>query len=400
MKAGWERRRLGELLQKTGTTDPTKEPEKPFSYIDVSSVSNETFSITETSELLGKDAPSRARRSVRSGDVIFATIRPTLKRVAIVPDELDNAVCSTGYFVLRGGSKIDNTYLFYWLFSGEFEAEMEARQKGASYPAVNDSDIRDQYMPVPPLDEQRRIVAVLDNAFTGIATATANAQKNLINARALFDRYLDQAFGELDGGWGARTIGDIAAIKGGKRVPKGYKLLNEPTPYPYISVADFSDEGSVEIKKIRYISGQIFNQIKRYIIRKEDLYVSIAGTVGKTGIVPPELDGASLTENACRLVFNKGVSNRFVYYFTLTSSFKNQAIEQTRTAAQPKLALSRLQQICLPIPPQDAQEKLIATFDDLAGMVRQMEAIYQRKLTALIELKQSLLQKAFAGELT
>ena len=299
---------------------------------------------------------------------------------------------------LTPDDKLDTKYLYYFLY---FSREaLDGLGTGTTFKELSSSNLANFQIPHPPLDEQRRIVAVLDKAFAGIATATANAQKNLTNARALFDRYLDQAFGELDGGWGARTIGDIAAIKGGKRVPKGYKLLNEPTPYPYISVADFSDEGSVEIKKIRYISGQIFNQIKRYIIRKEDLYVSIAGTVGKTGIVPPELDGASLTENACRLVFNKGVSNRFVYYFTLTSSFKNQAIEQTRTAAQPKLALSRLQQICLPIPPQDAQEKLIATFDDLAGMVRQMEAIYQRKLTALIELKQSLLQKAFAGELT
>lgn len=400
MKAGWKRKQLAELLEKTGSIDPTKEPQKTFTYIDVSSVSNETFSITETSKLLGKDAPSRARRGVRTGDVIFATIRPTLKRIAIVPDELDHSVCSTGYFVLRSGAKIDNRFLFYWLFSEEFQAEMEARQKGASYPAVNDSDIRDQFVPIPPLDEQRRIVAVLDKAFAGIATATANAQKNLTNARALFERYLDQVFGKPLDGWAVRTIGEIAAIKGGKRVPKGYKLLSEKTPYPYISVADFSDDGSVDTKKIRYVSKEIFDQIRRYIIRKEDLYVSIAGTVGKTGIVPPTLDGASLTENACRLVFNKGAVNRFVYYFTLTSSFKEQAIEQTRTAAQPKLALSRLQQISLPLPPESEQEQITAKFDYLAGMVRQVEATYQRKIANLTELKQSLLQKAFAGELT
>ncbi|MBL0115353.1 MAG: restriction endonuclease subunit S [Sphingomonadales bacterium] len=98
--------------------------------------------------------------------------------------------------------------------------------------------------------------------------------------------------------------------------------------------------------------------------------------------------------------FQQRILNRFVYFFTLTSSFKDQAIEQTRTAAQPKLALSRLQQISLPIPPQNEQEQVISKFDDLAGMIRQTEAIYQRKLAALSELKQSLLQKAFAGELT
>lgn len=287
-----------------------------------------------------------------------------------------------------------------WLIYQLNQADLSPFITGLTVPKLNQAKMREIPIIVPPLDEQRRIVAVLDKAFAGIATVAANAQKNLTNARALFESYLDQKFGDPVDDWHQKTIGEIAAIKGGKRVPKGYKLLNEPTPYPYISVADFNDEGSVDTARIRYISEHIFSQIKRYIIRKEDLYVSIAGTVGKTGIVPPNLDGASLTENACRLVFNKGVLNRFVYYFTLTSSFKEQAIEQTRTAAQPKLALSRLQQISLPIPPQNEQEQVISKFDDLAGMIRQTEAIEQRKLAALTELKRSLLHTAFAGELT
>ena len=293
---------------------------------------------------------------------------------------------------------IDLRYLEYYFRGG---IDISTAITGAAQPQITRTNLEPLPIRLPnSLDEQRRIVTVLDKAFASIATATANAQKNLTNARALFDSYVDDVFDRPDDSWRKQTIGDIAQIKGGKRVPKGYKLLNEPTPFPYISVADFNDEGSVDTRKIRYISEQIFTQIKRYIIRKEDLYVSIAGTVGKTGIVPPELDGASLTENACRLVLNSDVVNRFVYFFTLTTSFKEQAIEQTRTAAQPKLALSRLQQISLPIPSKNTQEQLIEKFSDLADRVRQVEGIYEQKLTALSELKQSLLQKAFAGELS
>jgi type I restriction enzyme, S subunit len=97
VRHGWETKKLGEVLQPVDTVDPTKAPTKRFRYIDVSSVSNETFEVIEAAELLGKDAPSRARRKIKSGDVIFATIRPTLKRIAIVPPNLDGEVCSTGY---------------------------------------------------------------------------------------------------------------------------------------------------------------------------------------------------------------------------------------------------------------------------------------------------------------
>lgn len=99
-------------------------------------------------------------------------------------------------------------------------------------------------------------------------------------------------------GWTIRTLGDIASVKGGKRVPKGYKLQSEPTEHPYITISDFTDDGTVDTSNLRYVSCEVFEQIKRYTISSKDLYLSIAGTIGRTGYVPPELDGASLTENA------------------------------------------------------------------------------------------------------
>jgi type I restriction enzyme S subunit len=112
------------------------------------------------------------------------------------------------------------------------------------------------------------------------------------------------------------------------------------------------------------------------------------------------LDGANLTENACKLVFNKDVLNKFVYYFTITKSFKEQALKNTRIAAQPKLALARLKTIELGIPPLEVQKRIVSEFDNLWKQTQHLEIIYQQKLTALTELKQSLLQKAFTGELT
>ena len=161
--AGWVEKPLGEALVKTETTDPTRSPQTEFDYIDVSSVSKETLAIEETQRLQGKDAPSRARKLVRTNDVLFATIRPTLRRIAIVPEELDSQVCSTGYFVLRAKPDVDHRLVFYFLQTETFMTAMETLQKGASYPAVTDGDVRSQTIPIPPLKEQKKIASKLQS---------------------------------------------------------------------------------------------------------------------------------------------------------------------------------------------------------------------------------------------
>lgn len=399
MSTVWPRKPLGEVLLASETVNPRQSPDVEFDYIDVSSVSNTTFRIEETQRLRGKDAPSRARRLVRTNDVLFATVRPTLQRIAVVPESLDGQVCSTGYIVLRPNAELDHRFVFYALFTDPFMNQMESLQKGASYPAVTDGEVRSQLIPVPSLTEQHRIVRILDEALKDIATAKTNAEKNLENARALFERRLERVFAERGDGWVERSLGDIAQIKGGKRVPKGYKLLAEPTDFPYLRVSDFSDCGTIDMSDLRYVSPQVHREIKNYIISSKDLYLSIAGTIGKTGIVPKALDGGNLTENACRLVFNPGVSNRLVYYFTLTPSFVEQAGVNTRTAAQPKLALSRLATIRLGIPGFAEQERLADEFDALREETQCLESIYRKKLAALDELKTSLIHQAFTGQL-
>ena len=151
-------------------------------------------------------------------------------------------------------------------------------------------------------------------------------------------------------GWEYKRLGDITEIKGGKRLPKGVKLLTTPTKHPYIRVADFNDFGTVDTDDIHYISDSVYEQIKRYIIKKEDVYISIAGTIGKSGIIPDYLDGANLTENACRLILSNNVYQRYIYYFTISPSFIKQIDEQTKKSAQPKLALTRLSDVIISYP--------------------------------------------------
>jgi type I restriction enzyme, S subunit len=212
---------------------------------------------------------------------------------------------------------------------------------------------------------------------------------------------LDEIFKKLESKSKVYKISDFADIKGGKRLPKGLKVQEEKTDYPYIRVADFQDNGTVDLSSLQYITKKAHEQIKRYIINPEDLYISIAGTIGKTGIIPEELKGANLTENAARFVFKSDfeINNKFIYYFTLSDNFKTQITDATKTVAQPKLALTRLKAVELPIPDIVLQNKAVKSFDSLYTNTYEIIQEQQDKLNNLKALKESILDKAFKGEI-
>jgi type I restriction enzyme S subunit len=136
LPAHWRVVRLGEVVEKTKQIDPRKKPEWFFKYVDVSSVDNELLRITSYQNFAGKEAPSRARKQIDAGDVLFATVRPYLKRIAIVPPELDGHICSTAFCVLRAKNEIDACYLFFAVAHEPFVQRVAEHQRGSSYPAV------------------------------------------------------------------------------------------------------------------------------------------------------------------------------------------------------------------------------------------------------------------------
>lgn len=197
-------------------------------------------------------------------------------------------------------------------------------------------------------------------------------------------------------GWERKALGDIATVKGGKRIPKGEKLVSEPTGYPYIRVSNFNDQGSVDLDDIQYVTEDVYDQINKYTITDEDLYISIAGTIGKSGIIPSELNGANLTENACKLIFNDEVLNRYVLYFTHSEAFLNQAGLNTRTTAMPKLALKRLKTIELNIPPYQEQKRIVAILDEAFEAIDEVKTNVERNIDNAKELFQSKLNEIFS----
>jgi type I restriction enzyme S subunit len=153
---------IGDVVRRpVETVDPRRTPDREFTYIDISSVDSRSKSITNPKRLVGRDAPSRARQVVRRGDVLVATTRPYLNAVALVPDTFDGEVCSTGFAVLRPMEPLDSEYLWYWVRHPDFINGLAELIQGALYPAVTDRQVLSRPIPMPPLDEQRRIAARL-----------------------------------------------------------------------------------------------------------------------------------------------------------------------------------------------------------------------------------------------
>jgi type I restriction enzyme S subunit len=158
----WDVVMLENVVKKTEQKDPRKTPECQFKYIDVSSINREDLKIVEYKLYKGKDAPSRAKKLVKNSDVIFATVRPTLRRFTLIEEDFNGEICSTAFCVLRAKeSFLSSLYVLYVVQRDIFIDELRKIQRGASYPAVTDSDVKNQKIPLPPPSIQQKITSIL-----------------------------------------------------------------------------------------------------------------------------------------------------------------------------------------------------------------------------------------------
>lgn len=192
---------------------------------------------------------------------------------------------------------------------------------------------------------------------------------------------------DIPDSWEWVRLGDIVTVAGGKRIPAGLKMTTENTGHVYIRVSDMKN-GTIDTSNLMYISEDIFSLISKYIINEDDIYITVAGTIGKVGIVPKELNGANLTENADRLIFRN--LNQIWLKDSLESIFIGRQIEGATTkVGQPKLAIRRIQNLILPLPPL-AEQKRIA--DKVSELFKQVDVI-EKNVAEYQDLEQAMRSK-------
>ena len=162
---------------------------------------------------------------------------------------------------------------------------------------------------------------------------------------------------ELPESWKWINLGDIVEIKGGKRIPVGNKLQETNNGRPYIRVADMKN-GTVKLDDIKYVPLSVYEKIKNYTISTDDLYITVAGTIGAIGFVPKELDSANLTENANKIKLFSD-SKDYLFYVLSSPFIQNQIKNCTTKVGQPKLAIKRIKNLVLPLPPQQKKKRIV-----------------------------------------
>lgn len=267
---------------------------------------------------------------------------------------------------------------------------------------VTQNILKNSLIPIPPEEEQKRITDKINSVFSFLDTIDTLQSQYQDNLATLKSKIIDAGIqGKLteqlpeDGTaeelyqqihtnqgiekkdiadinadlpeipftWCWVHLGDIVRVLGGKRIPAGRKLTTEDTGHKYIRISDMKNR-SVDAEKLLFVPEDIYPSIAQYIIHKEDVYITVAGTIGRVGKIPESVDGANLTENADRLVFSNLDQDWLIY--CLTSTFVQKQIEYLTTqVAQPKLAIKRIQEFLLPLPPLAEQKRIVAKLEEL-----------------------------------
>ncbi|MDE2588939.1 MAG: restriction endonuclease subunit S, partial [Patescibacteria group bacterium] len=194
LPTGWAWIRLGEICGIVEKDHSKENQENEFTYLDISSIDNKSQKIVSPKKYMWKDAPSRAKQIVRTGDILFSTVRTYLKNIAIVDKKYDKQIASTGFCVIRPLAPISNKYIF-WLVQNEmFLDNLNQIQRGSNYPAVRDMDVFSQIVPLPPIKEQIIIGDELERAFTKSYQMEANIIQNISLMDKLNQGILKSAF--------------------------------------------------------------------------------------------------------------------------------------------------------------------------------------------------------------
>ncbi len=397
---GWTRRPLSQLASRIsdGSHNPPKGVEmSQFMMLSSKNVLDDELCFDAPRYLSAADFKAEDRRTcVAAGDVLL-TIVGTIGRTAVVSTDAPAFTLQRSVAVIRPDtSLVDSRFLMYALMSGSDALNAQARgvaQKGIYLEALREFGIDH-----PPLPEQRRIVAILDEAFEGIATAKANAEKNLQNAQSTLDVVRQEAFALLAATFDSVRLGAVCAFENGDR-GKNYPGKQHRVSHgvPFINAGHLAKAG-IDFDSMDYISPDRFALLGNGKIRPGDILFCLRGSLGKFASVGDLAVGA-IASSLVILRPGKTLTHDYLAAYLSSRQCADMIDRFKGGAAQPNLGATDLKKFELPLPPLPVQLEAASRLNELQLQTRSLEGIYSAKLAALEELKMSLLHQAFTGAL-
>jgi len=336
---------------------------------------------------------SDVTKEAEAGDILMSVRAP----VGPINFSTTKICIGRGLASIRVLKAIDREFLFYMLLSKQGEI---SGNEGAVFASINKSQIEAIKVAVPNMREQRRIVAILDEAFAGLEVLRANAEKNLQNARDLFDSYLNSASlfeGKEVATRQLATLCDrdriitYGVIKLGEAVSGGVPCLRTSN----VRWLDIETEG------MKHIAVALSNEYRRTILRGGEVLVNVRGTLGGVAVVKPEMVGWNVSREIAvvPIDINK-IDSFYLAYWIGRKASQSWLTGVLKGAAYTGINIEDLRELPVVFPSLQAQRGIVKHLDRLLIDCRLLEALYSQKLAAIAELKQSILQKAFSGQLT
>ena len=393
MKQGWEIKRLGEVMKiQNGYAFNSKlfTIEEGMPLIRIRDIKEGSGTVTKFNGSYDK------KYEVKAGDFLIG-MDGEFGCYEWKGDTslLNQRVCRLQEF----SNKIHSRFLFYGI--NKYLKAIEDVTAFATVKHISSKQIENIEIPLPPLPEQQRIVAILDETFAAIAKAKANAEQNLKNAKELFESYLQNVFENKSEDWEEKRLGEIAHVIGGYSFKSG----------------DFKKEGKYQVIRmgnvrpgvIRENESPVFIEklddsvLKRALLLPNDVIITQTGTKNKRDYgftVIIEKESYLLNQRICSIRFSKNYLSKFFLYFSWTNHFKDQYFaNETGTVGQGNVGIGAITNAVIPFIPLKDQQTIVQKLDTLSVKTKKLEAIYQQHIADLEELKKSILQKAFNGQL-
>ena len=398
MKKNWEIKKLGELtLDKMsyGTSSPSCEYDGETRYIRITDINDKG----ELNEDFVSPISYEEKHVLQDGDIVFARTGATVGK-AYCYHSSDEKYVYAGYLIrLRPNRKIVlPDYIFYYTKSKNYLDFISASQVAAAQPNVNAEKYSNLEIPLPPLEEQKRIVKILDEKIAQLETIKANAQTNLQNAKDLFQSQLTKAFSNTS--WEKKRLGDVCEIRPSKSETTKYLSDDDNVsflPMEDLQIMNYYIEPK-QSKKLKEISGSYTCFANGDVLLAK---VTPCFENGKQGIAKDLTNGVGFGSSEY-IVFRPAskLLSEYLYYSLATSDFRENGKKHLLGACGLKrLSKDYVNEYNIPLPPLPEQKRIVEELDTLSEKVRQLQEIYTKQIANCDELKQSLLQKAFSGDL-
>lgn len=415
---GWIVTRISDLTERIPNIQPEDWPEREFGYVDISAIDNSRFIVTDVRRLKGKDAPSRARRPIRRNDVLFSNVRTYLRNIALVPN-CGADVCSTGFTVLRPNGAVEPNLLFRYVLTDAFIDAVTPRQTGTHYPATSDRVVISETMPLAPLNEQRRIVAKLEQLLVKVDAC----QQRLTKIPVLLKRFRQSVLAAACSGrltadwrqknrvdetndddvpphWARITVGDVLeSLKYGTATKCGYERRGVPVlriPNVVSGRVDrtdlkFAELPAKELNQLRLIPGDL-------LLIRSNGSVSL---VGRTAVVREAERDFAYAGYLIRLRPNRTkVEPDFLNLALSSFDVRLQIeLEARSTSGVNNINTEEVRALQFSLPPLAEQKEIVRRVEALLALADQIEARYAKAKAHVDKLTQSILAKAFRGEL-